>query len=424
MNPSEANAYQAESALLANMMLATTIKTEELEGINPSDFLDERHGLIWSAISAEVRSGGTDAPSLVVVDRLQALGALETAGGFKYINSFGAWSIGHRLPSVEACAEIIKQAVVMRRLSNAAKALAFAADGHGGEPGAAVVVLKHAISRSEETEKTGAQSAWHALTFDLAGTFREHYRTLTPIDKALPLSPGRLYIIGGRTGHGKTTMAIQLALSMLRANPDLHALMASCEMTEPELSLKALCCLDGRDFISEVRSVGPASLVNVQMAVAQHAPVLERLHIKRTRSMADITGEAHAIGRKYRLGCIVVDYVQAMVAMGSEAENRAIEVGRVSRACKELSMDLDCVVLAAAQLNRGAAKDGTKPMLSHFKDSGSIEQDADGCMLLHRPDHDSDEAAAQLIIAKSRWGEQSTLDLAPDLARHRFGWGT
>ena len=115
MNPSEAKSEHAEAALLANMMLATTIKTEELEGISPGDFIDQRHGLIWSAISSEVRSGSTDAPSLVVVDRLQALGALETAGGFEYVNSFGAWSIGHRLPSAEACVEIIKQGVNLRR---------------------------------------------------------------------------------------------------------------------------------------------------------------------------------------------------------------------------------------------------------------------------------------------------------------------
>ena len=423
MTPNEATARQAELALLANLMLATTIEPQALDGLSPGDFVDSRHGMIWAHVCAEIRSGGTDAPSLVVVDRLKAAAELELAGGFDYVQSFGHWSMDRKLPSTSACLAMVTEGARLRRIACAAKAAADAADGYASGADAALINLRRTLEQAEESTEAATQSAWHALTYDLAGTFREHYTTKTPVDIRLPLSPGRLYMIGGRTGHGKTTLTLQLALAMTAANPELHALVASCEMTEPELSLKALCCLDGRDYISEVRNMGPAALVNVQMAVTEYAGILERLHIKRTRCIGTITSEAHALNRKHKLGCVVVDYVQAMVATGSEAENRAIEVGRVSRACKDLSLDLDCVVLAAAQLNRGAAKDGARPLLSHFKDSGSIEQDADGCMLLHRPDQDDPEASAQLIIAKSRWGEQSTIDLVPDLARHRFGWG-
>jgi replicative DNA helicase len=79
------------------------------------------------------------------------------------------------------------------------------------------------------------------------------------------------------------------------------------------------------------------------------------------------------------------------------------------------------VVLAASQLNR-ASKDSALPTLRGLRDSGVVEQAADGCLLLHRPDHDDPEATAQLLIAKNRWGELGALDLVPDLQNHRFGW--
>ena len=423
MTPNEANARQAELGLLGALMLATKIDPAITEQLTSDDFSDARHAAIWRAICTEVRNGGEDAPSLVVIDWLRQAGELELAGGIGYVDSFNNHTLSRNYGSSAQCAVMVKQCSRLRKIAANAKAAADAADGYGEGSTAALLDLQRSLADLTSDTKSETVNAWHALTFDLAQTFRPGVRTLTPLDQYMPLSPGRMFVLGGRPGHGKTTLTLQIALSLLKANPEAHTLMASCEMTEPELSLKALCCLEGRNFIDLVRNDNEGGLIAVAHAVDHHASTLQRLHLKPTRSMDSITAEAHTLHRKHPLTCVVVDYLSAMDAPGGgNQDTRSREVGAVSRACKALAQTLDCVVLAASQLNRGT-KDSNRPTLKSLRDSGEVEQDADGVALLHRPDHEDDEATAQLLIAKNRWGELATIDLEPDLANHRFEWG-
>ena len=120
--------------------------------------------------------------------------------------------------------------------------------------------------------------------------------------------------------------------------------------------------------------------------------------------------------------------MRAMLLGLAPVEHRALSVAELQRlgypasTAEALAQNLDCIVLAASQLNR-ASKDSAVPTLRALRDSGEVEQDADGVALLHRPDHDDDNATAQLLIAKNRWGELASIELVPDLANHRFGWG-
>jgi len=423
LTPNEANARQAELGLLGASMLATTIDPALTDSLSPDDFNDARHAAIWRAICTEIREGGNDAPSVVVVDRLREAGELDLAGGFEYVDSFGIHTVQRNYGSAAQCAEAVKHCAKLRRIAASAKAAADAAEGFAEGSTAALIDLRQSLASIDDDKQAETINAWHALTFDLAATFRAGVRTATPLDQYMPLCPGRMFVLGGRPGHGKTTLTLQLALSLLKANKDAQVLMASCEMTEAELSLKALCCLDARNFIDEVRTNTAQGLVAVSHAVEEHADTLRRLHVKPTRSMDTITAEAHRLHRTQPLTCVVVDYLSAMDAPGGGShDTRTREVGAVSRACKALAQNLDCIVLAASQLNR-ASKDSAVPTLRALRDSGEVEQDADGVALLHRPDHDDDNATAQLLIAKNRWGELASIELVPDLANHRFGWG-
>ena len=424
MTPNEATSRQAELSLLAQLMLATSINPETSEALRPDDFADIRHATIWRHLCAEIREGAKDAPSLVIIERLQRSGDLELAGGFEYVDSFGHWYQGRQHSPVAHCVEVVRSCARLRRIAATAKAAVSAAEGITEGSAAALVGLRKALEDADQGQAHTSRTALDALTLDLHATFREGLVTRTPLDRRLPMTPGRMYVLGGRPGHGKTTLALQLAASVLVANPDLHVLAASCEMSEPELSLKVLCCLEARDFIAPLRSGDHASMDAVQHAATANADVLRRLHLKPTRSMAPLTTEAHRLHRLHGLGAIVVDYLSAMDAPGGAAhETRTREVGAVSRACKALARGLDCVVLAASQLNR-ASKATAAPTLRHLRDSGEVEQDADGVMLLHRPDHDEGDATAQLLIAKNRWGELGSVDLVPDLGNPRCGWSS
>ena len=422
MTPAEAAAKQAELTLIAQAMFATKLDAEKIELVAASDFRDERHRSIWRAITLEVREGGEDAPSLVVVDRLRQSGDLELAGGAEYVESFGQYKMDRILAGFDQAREAVLECSRLRRIASIAKQVADAADGWGDSSQTALESLRSSLGDIEKSSSVKIKQAFYTLTNDLSEAFRPGITTGTPLDHRMPLTPGRMYGIGGRPGDGKTTITLQVALHMLRKNPQAIALFATCEMTEAELALKALCCLEGRDFITPLRSSQDNAMQNVMMAAQEQAQILERLLIKPSRSIDDVCADAYKLSRAGNLACIAVDYLSSFSApTGTRYENRTLEVGAVSRECKSLAQRLGCVVLAASQLNR-AAKSSAKPYAHHLRDSGCIEQDADGILLLYRPDHEDADLPAQLLVAKNRWGELGSIELIPDLGNHRFGW--
>jgi replicative DNA helicase len=133
-------------------------------------------------------------------------------------------------------------------------------------------------------------------------------------------------------------------------------------------------------------------------------------------NMMEIRAKARRLKQRHDLKLIVVDYLQLMTS-GRRVENRQVEVAEFSRQLKLLAKELEVPVVALSQLNRSAEKrDDKKPMLSDLRESGSLEQDADVVILLHREDMYKptieNEGLANFIIAKHRNGQTRTLDVA------------
>jgi replicative DNA helicase len=233
------------------------------------------------------------------------------------------------------------------------------------------------------------------------------------------LQPGELIVLAGRPSMGKTALALNIAEhAALRA--DVAVMVFSMEMAGEQLMPRLIGSL-GRIDQQHLRTGQLSDDEWGRMSEAVHRYGRARLYIDDAPGLTPSEVRARA-RRQARLcgglGLIVVDYLQLMsgTAGGSE-ENRATELGEISRALKGLARELNCPVLALSQLNRGVEQRNDKrPVMSDLRESGAIEQDADTIMFVYRDDYyykDSKEPGiAELILAKQRNGPTGTVKLA------------
>jgi len=394
--------------------------------ISPNDFADRRHQTIWGAMGAIQASGKR--PTLPALDEhLKTTGATQTAGGPDYLAEL--LETINQLVGLDESARLVWEAASRRRIAAEARLCAEAAAGEGGSLKAAGGRLRALVDSLEqrETAREPVLDGWSCLV-------REYEREALPalqtgfsqLDELVQFSPGRLYVVGGRPGSGKTTLTLQIALQALSKYEEAHALFVSCEMGPGELVKQALCTLSGRDFLTPFTAKASAYDKGKALADAGDGweSLLKRLHLTYSRSIDDANNAARRlIAAGFPLRVVVIDYISAMTAPGSAGamDNRSREVGAVSRLCKSMAQDLGLVVFAPSQLNRSSAGSNPRaPVLSDLRDSGEVEQDADAVLLLYREDMEDPDALADLIVAKNRWGQLGAFKLRPELSKHRF----
>lgn len=232
--------------------------------------------------------------------------------------------------------------------------------------------------------------------------------------------PSHLYVTDHYIVTHNTALAINIAENVA-LNEGLPVAVFSMEMGAAQLAVR---------IVGSIGRIDQGHLRTGRLTDEEWPRLTEAIERLRTISLhidespglnsSEVRANARRLSRQYgQLGLIVVDYLQLMSGNGgSDGENRATELGEISRGLKMLARELKCPVIALSQLNRSVEQRPDKrPMMSDLRESGAIEQDADIIMFIYRDEYYTKEACkepgvAEVIIAKQRNGPTGTVKLA------------
>jgi replicative DNA helicase len=230
---------------------------------------------------------------------------------------------------------------------------------------------------------------------------------------------GDLIVLAARPSMGKTALAINIA-EHVALNEGLPVAVFSMEMGAAQLAVRIVGSI-GRIDQSHLRTGKLTDDEWPRLTEAIEKLRTISLHIDESAGLtsSELRANARRLSRQCgKLGLIVVDYLQLMSGSSNEGENRATELGEISRGLKMLAKELQCPVIALSQLNRSVeTRPDKRPMMSDLRESGAIEQDADIIMFIYRDEYYTKEACkepgvAEVIIAKQRNGPTGTVKLA------------
>ena len=240
---------------------------------------------------------------------------------------------------------------------------------------------------------------------------------LSAVDRKINgLNKSDLLLLAARPGMGKTSMALNVALSAAKSSGKTVAIF-SLEMSKEQLVTRLLA---NEGLIENTRLATGNLRESDWEKIAQAASVLNQTNIRIDDNPLLTVADMNAKCRRLEnLGLVVIDYLQLMTSAGGKGysgENRQQAVADISRMLKIMAKELQVPVLCLSQLSRANEKrEDKRPMLSDLRESGAIEQDADIVMFLYRDDYYNEDSEkrniAECIVAKNRHGETGKVEL-------------
>lgn len=428
----------AEKGLLSDIIRHPNTIVEVSEIVDSSDFAEPSHQIIYQNI-IDIVNQGRQLGFLNLVQSLRSNDQLDKIGSEKYLTEIispdSSYNVG---VTADEAAKIVKESARKRELNTLAREILL--NSQAGSPRKSDDILgeveKKLFKISQESIQSDSQvqvgdifaesiseiyergEAEEGTVFGIPTGFEEFDKMTTGF------YGGQFIIIAARPGVGKSTLAVDfcrnasyragksiLFFSLEMSNKDLITRIIAAE-TNTEIARLKTGELDVDDWrkiqeASDYITDGPFAINdNPNMTVTQ----MRAQAIRQKNSPAG-------------LDMIAVDYLQLMKS-GEKVESRQQEVSDFSRSLKLLAKELDVPVIALSQLNRGSENRGDKrPMLSDLRESGSLEQDADMVLLIHRPevtDPNDHPGQAELIVSKNRQGPTGTVHLTSLLVFSKF----
>ncbi|MCU1570290.1 MAG: dnaB [Naasia sp.] len=411
----------AEQSAIGGMLLSKDAVADVLEACKGVDFYVPKHEVIFDAILS-LYAHGQPTDVITVTDELTKAGDLSRAGGADYLHTLT--SIVPTAANAGFYAEIVAERAILRRLVEAGTRIVqmgYAAEGEVTDLVNNAQAEIYGITRESEAEDyvplTDAVTA--AIDEIEAAQHRDGSMTGVPTgfaeldDLTNGLHPGQMIVVAARPAMGKSTLALDFARAA-SVKHNMPSVFFSLEMGRSEIAMR-LMSAEAAIPLQHMRKGTLQSDDWTKLAQTRGRINDAPLYIDDSPNMTlvEIRAKCRRLKQKVGLKLVVIDYLQLMTS-GKRVESRQQEVSEFSRALKLLAKELQVPVIALSQLNRGAEQRSDKmPAISDLRESGSIEQDADMVILLHREsayDKDSPRAGeADLIVAKHRNGPTRTI---------------
>ena len=398
---------------------------------NGEDFSSPRHGRIYDAI-IEIYERHATVDLVLLNQLLTDRGLVDAVGGLDYIVQ-----LAEGVPSAANAAHwarVVREKATMREIIAAAGEILEEAHTSRQPAQNMLESAEQKIFRIAQKRETGVVSTANELVHETMRMIdqsegngfvgvRTGYGHLDEMTNGL--QKGEMLILAARPSMGKTALALNLLQQI--AQLGAPSVMFSLEMGKQQLIQRMLCALGGIDA-QRLRKhmLGSDDYRRLMAACGEISKLPIFIDDTPGLSLLAMRSKARRLKERYGIGFIAIDYLQLM-SSGSRVESRQLEVSEISRGIKAMARELDVPVLCLSQLNRAAEqREGHRPRMSDLRESGSIEQDADVVMMLHREDYYhrgdpnwADEnpdkvGTAELILAKQRNGPTGTVDLVWD----------
>ena len=416
----------AEMSVLGGMMLSKDAIADVIEILRSTDFYRPAHASVYDVV-VELFGRGDPADAVTVGAELKRKGELERIGGLPYLHTLVA-----TVPTAANAAYyagIVREQAQLRSLVEVGTRivqLGYTTDGADVE-GLVNLAQSEVFAVSEQRNSTDYVTLEQVVPELYEELERNANRDggldgvptgFSELDAKLNgLRAGQMIIIAARPGGGKSTLAMDICRSCAVHNNKAAAYF-SLEMNRTELSMRLLAA-ESRVFLDrmikgELETRDWQAIARTLDKISQ-APLI--VDDSPNMTMGEIRAKSRRMKQQFDIQLIVIDYLQLLTSGGKSVESRQQEVSEFSRSIKLLAKELEIPIVAVAQLNRDSEKRNDKrPQVADLRESGSLEQDADVVLLIHREDmfneNTEKQGMADIIIGKQRSGPRGIVELA------------
>ena len=416
---------EAEKAVLGAMLIKKDAIIEVQEILRPEDFYREAHKVAYEAM-LKLTDNEEAVDIVTLTEELRKEEQLERVGGVRFVTD-----IANTVPTaanISYHAKIVKEKAELRRLIDAATAIAAAAYEDTDEVANIMDDAEKrilAVAAGQSTDGFEPMKTILLRTFDRINDLYDSKGNITGISTGFKdldnltsgLQPSDLVLVAARPSMGKTAFTLNMASYIGLHNLGTVAFF-SLEMSKEQLMQRMLCSEGGIDAqrlrTGQLEDEEWTRLVETANRL-NNAPIF--IDDTAGITVMEMRSKARRLKAEHGLSVIFIDYLQLMQGRASKnSDNRQQEISEISRSLKALARELHVPVIALSQLSRSVeSRQVKRPMLSDLRESGSLEQDADIVMFLYREDYyDKDTEAkniTEVIIAKHRNGPVDTIKL-------------